>query len=251
MAKSTTALGVILGVALLFGGEAKANFLQTDPVGYKDNPDLYTYVGDDPVNRSDPTGLAGCGATSSGDRVALTGAQCQDWQQKQEQGKRDVASTRAGEAAWRKDPNSAAGRAFARAMTATFGKGALSPQNLTKLDRALGFLQKFYDDPGTAKGGQYDVYRVPGWSSGGTIVRGQVAFGSGYFTSNNSFNRVSTTHEPLHLSSGFGDRVAMFPNYGPGEVETPRVDEWYAGQNAAGAQSNADNWGCLIAQQCH
>jgi RHS repeat-associated protein len=33
-------------------------FLQTDPVGYKDDLDLYTYVGDDPDDKTDPTGNA-------------------------------------------------------------------------------------------------------------------------------------------------------------------------------------------------
>jgi RHS repeat-associated protein len=31
-------------------------FLQTDPVGYQDDLDLYTYVGNDPLDKTDPTG---------------------------------------------------------------------------------------------------------------------------------------------------------------------------------------------------
>ena len=40
---------------------ASGRFLQTDPVGYKDDLDLYAYVANDPVNGSDPNGECGGG----------------------------------------------------------------------------------------------------------------------------------------------------------------------------------------------
>lgn len=40
-------------------------FLQTDPVGYADGPNSYNYVGSDPLNRTDPTGLFAYTCTGS------------------------------------------------------------------------------------------------------------------------------------------------------------------------------------------
>ena len=51
-------------------------FFQTDPIGQKDDPNLYAYVGGDPVNGSDPTGLF---LERDGSRSAGSGARNAGW----------------------------------------------------------------------------------------------------------------------------------------------------------------------------
>ena len=49
-----------------FYSPSLGRFLQPDAIGYADNLNLYAYVGNDPLNLRDPTGLWGFGLTVSG-----------------------------------------------------------------------------------------------------------------------------------------------------------------------------------------
>jgi RHS repeat-associated protein len=52
---------------------AKGRFLQTDAVGYKADFNLYSYVGNDPATREDPTGQIDCGAKQDSTPVRCSG----------------------------------------------------------------------------------------------------------------------------------------------------------------------------------
>jgi RHS repeat-associated protein len=55
---------------------AFGRFLQTDPIGTKDDLDLYAYVAGDPINRTDPSGMAKGDVTGTGVSGTAGGQTC-------------------------------------------------------------------------------------------------------------------------------------------------------------------------------
>jgi RHS repeat-associated protein len=117
-------------------------FLQTDPVGYGDDLNVYTYVGDDPLDHNDPTGDYGCGQ-------GFTKASCDEFNRAQAYAADKLAKA----AARLRAALAAGGKAFdkaAKAFEKEFGKGTGSAENMTAMAGKMTSMASALKDDGSS-----------------------------------------------------------------------------------------------------
>jgi hypothetical protein len=199
-----------VAVSLMLVGQANARFLQTDPVGYKDDLDLYAYVGDDPVNRTDPTGMTCSGA---GQQTV-----CQVDLVVDRKGNERLATAADQKVYARFDKSyTAAVRGLlahpGRATTITFkdANGRTISFKMTSGDLAKGLASRWMAaDP-------HNVYQS-GNSAGVTPETGhpETYAGTGMLNGSTSFQRMAIGHEGIHYSAA--EKAATSPYLGPNDT---------------------------------